>query len=155
MLSPTQIQHILALCVSHASLSHLHTTLFTSYFAFLPPSFSIPFLSHAFVPSSFFPPLFCSSSLSLFLSLFASSVFIPQGVLSQSEANLPNYKPHLPNSLSLTHTNMRFSCIHCCTHTLSSQIHRSISTKNPPPYFALLHCLFHCLLTHTDSNTQT
>lgn len=29
------------------------------------------------------------------LPLFAPSVFCPQGVLSQSEANLPNYKPHL------------------------------------------------------------
>lgn len=71
---------------------------FLPLISFLDPIIlSLSLLSHNFLTSSFSFPLLCSPSLSLplSLSLFAPSVFSPQGVLSQSEANLPNYKPHL------------------------------------------------------------
>lgn len=106
----TQIHHILSPCIPLClSVTYL--------LPFLPPIwlsmhyYLLPLSSFScFFAIFFFFLSFCSPSLSLPFSLFAPSVFIPQGVLSQSEANLPNYKPHLL-SLSLT-----LSLIHTLTH---------------------------------------
>lgn len=71
----------------------------TPYFASLSP-LCCPFYLQFYFPGSFsYLPFRSVVKFSLpittTLPLFAPSVFCPQGVLSQSEANLPNYKPHL------------------------------------------------------------
>lgn len=97
----TQTRHILTLCIPSS---------LTSLQPFLPPIL-LSCLYHLFPLSCFFPHLLFLSVVLLFLPIslslfFAPSVFIPQGVLSQSEANLPNYKPHLL-SLLRTHTHTK------------------------------------------------
>lgn len=69
------------------------------YFVSLSP-LCCPFYLQFYFPGSFsylpFPSVVkFSLPITTTLPLFAPSVFCPQGVLSQSEANLPNYKPHL------------------------------------------------------------
>lgn len=63
----------------------------TSLLPFLPPIL----LSGSFSYLPFPSVVKVSLPITTTLPLFAPSVFCPQGVLSQSEANLPNYKPHL------------------------------------------------------------
>lgn len=122
-------------------------------------TFLLPFLVFLQLYDSFIIPYF-SSILSFFCPI---SGFNPQGVLSQSEANLPNYKPHL--FFSYTHTGI--CCIHRLTNTHTHThlytlplcfTHLSISTDtlthrtHLPPF--LPHCLFHSN-KHTDTHTHT
>lgn len=78
----------------------MHHFLQALYFASLSP-LCCPFYLQFYFPGSFrylpFPSLvkFSLPITTTTLPLFAPTVFCPQGVLSQSEANLPNYKPHL------------------------------------------------------------
>lgn len=149
---------------SHPNAPHSHSGFHssspvTSLQPFLPPIL-LSSLYHLFPLSSlacfFHQILFCTSSLFLSLPLFAPSVFVPQGVLSQSEANLPNYKPHRL-SLLHTHTHTRISCIHRDTYThisslshtkAEAQIHSHKHTHISFPYF---HCLFQCFSTNTHT----
>ena len=84
---------------------------------FLLSPFCKPFTSFFWQPC--LPSLlsfFFSQRLSLSVDPFFCpiSAFIPQGVLSQSESNLPNYKPHLP---PLPLRNTWFHYIHSSKHT--------------------------------------
>lgn len=77
----------------------MHRFLQAPSFASLSP-LCCPFYLQFHFPGSFsYLPFPCVVKFSLPITTtlppFAPSVFCPQGVLSQSEANLPNYKPHL------------------------------------------------------------
>lgn len=94
--------------------------------------------------------------LPISVSLFAPSVFIPQGVLSQSEANLPNYKPHL---LSFSHTHRLHPLLHTCTripplcltHTQECE-HKYVHTSRKKPTSLFCSSSLSVSLPH---NTQT
>lgn len=97
---------------------------------------SCPFYLQFYFPGSFsylpFPSVVkFSLPITTTLPLFAPSVFCPQGVLSQSEANLPNYKPHLLFlSLSLSSFLVH---LHSFTDTQERKQEKHLSSPNTYP----------------------
>lgn len=95
-----------------------------------------PFYLQFYFPGSFsylpFPSVVkFSLPITTTLPLFAPSVFCPQGVLSQSEANLPNYKPHLLFlSLSLSSFLVH---LHSFTDTRERKQEKHLSSPNTYP----------------------
>lgn len=151
------MHHILSLCIPFF-LS------VTSLLPFLPPVL-LPWLCHLFSLSSlscfftifYFLLLFRSPSVSLpfSLSLVPLSSF-PRGYYLSRRQICPII--NLISSFSLFHTFTYWVLLH--PHLLSvSHIHRSKSTNKftqahkQSPHFALLHCLFNFLPTHTHIHT--
>lgn len=108
----------------------MHYFLQAPCFASLSP-LSCPFYLQFYFPGSFsylpFPSVVkFSLPISTTLPLFAPSVFRPQGVLSQSEANLPNYKPHLLFlSVSVSPTSSFICSVFTDTQKLKQEKHLS------------------------------
>lgn len=99
----------------------------TSLLPFLPPIL----LSCTFGYLPFHSVVKFSLPITTTLPLFAPSVFCPQGVLSQSEANLPNYKPHL---LFLFLLSLSSFLVHLLSFTDTQKLKQEKHLSSPNTY---------------------
>lgn len=123
-----------SLCVSHSVTFMLHLyTFLASLSSSLPPLYPL-----------FLVPFLCPIS-----------VFIPQGVLSQSEANLPNYEPHLFFP-SHAHWVLLNPLLHTCTHLCSASNTHTLRHPHKSHHTVLLFFtfFFFCCLTYKHTHTQ-